>query len=128
MLSGLTYCAQLYMRSSFSTFAAGAALTEGAALGLPAADADGAADGAALALGAVDAPVPPVHAARAAAPPARPIAASALRRFTGFDSIRARSRSVTPLLLPSAERLPAPAGTDLRGFRRRGRGSPRPAT
>src|SRR4051794_18004119 len=104
MLSGETYALQLYMNSSFSTFAAGAALAEAAALALalgltPPADAGGAAD----ALGAEEAlPVPPVHAASAAAPPNRPIAASALRRLTGFDSIRARSRSVTPLLLRRA--------------------------
>src|SRR5262245_39753705 len=108
MLSGLTYCAQLYMNSSFSTSAAGAALGDAAADGEPAAVAAGA-----DALGAVVA-LPPlgVQAARAALPPMRPIAASALRRPIGRCSIRARSRSrsVTPSS-STGRRAPARSGS-----------------
>ena len=67
------------MVEPFSTLAAGAALGEAAGDGEPPADAGGAdALGAAVAL-------PPlgVHAASAAPPPMRPIAASALRRPIG---------------------------------------------
>ena len=105
MFSGLTYCAQLYMNSSFSISKLGAALSTAAADG--AADAEPAAEaGAAVVL-------PPLgpHAARNAAVPVSPAAARKPRRLTLVCDIRrrtsSRSRSAMSFLLwPEPRALP----------------------